>query len=105
MRPMSSNTSRVLATSRTPTSTPPAYLCVLLMVDASKSRFKPTVKAMMERYYKKYRGKGGIEPGEAGDPLLSGEAGPSTRRTCPRPSAGTCLSTHNCFESHQCLSI
>ena len=61
----------------------PAYLCVLVMVDASKSRFKPTVKAIMERYYKKYCGKGGIEPGEAGDPLLSGEAGPSTRRTCP----------------------
>ena len=44
----------------------PAYLCVLVMVDASKSRFKPTVKAIMERYYKKYRGKGGIEPGEPG---------------------------------------
>ena len=90
MRPMSSNTSRVLATSSDP-NIDPAYLCVLVMVDASKSRFKPTVKAIMERYYKKYRGKGGIEPGEAGDPLLSGEAGPSTRRTCPRPSAGTCL--------------
>ena len=48
----------------------------------------------MECYYKKYRGKGGIEargiePGEAGDPLLSGEAGGRAveRRTCP--SAGT----------------
>ena len=33
----------------------PAYL---VMVGANKSRFKPTVKAIMERYYKKYRGKG-----------------------------------------------
>ena len=64
------------------------------MVGANKSRFKPTVKAIMECYYKKYRGKGGIEargiePGEAGDPLLSGEAGGRAveRRTCP--SAGT----------------
>ena len=54
----------------------PAYLGVLvmLMVGANKSRFKPSVKAIMERYYKKYRGKGGIEPGEADDPLLSGGA-------------------------------
>ena len=42
------------------------------MVGANKSRFKPTVKAILERDYKKYRGKGGIEPGEADDPLLSG---------------------------------
>ena len=58
----------------------PAYL---VMIGANKSRFKPTVK---ERYYKKYRGKGGIEPGEADDPLLSGGAGPSTHlelRGCP----------------------
>ena len=71
----------------------PAYL---VMVGAKKSRFKPTVKAIMERYYKKYRGKGGIEPGEADDQLLSGGAGPSTHlelRGCP--SAGTCLSTQN----------
>ena len=47
----------------------------------------------MERYYKKYRGKGGIEPGEAVDPLLSGGAGPLELRGCP--SAGTCLSTQN----------
>ena len=52
----------------------PAYLGVLVMVGANKSRFKPSVKAIMERYYQKYRGKGGIEPGEADDPLLSGGA-------------------------------
>jgi len=50
------------------------------MIGANKSRFKPTVK---ERYYKKYRGKGGIEPGEADDPLLSGGAGPSSSAGCP----------------------
>ena len=49
----------------------PAYLGVLVMVGANKSRFKQTVKAIMERYYNKYRGEGGIEPGGAGDPCLS----------------------------------
>ena len=49
----------------------PAYLGVLVMVGANKNRFKPTVKAIMERYYNKYRGEGGIEPGGAGDPCLS----------------------------------
>ena len=60
--------------------------CVLVMVGANKSRFKPTVKAIMERYYKKYRGKGGIEPGEADDPLLSGGAGPSSSADAPAPA-------------------
>ena len=58
----------------------PAYL---VMIGANKSRFKPTVK---ERYYKKYRGKGGIEPGEADDPLLSGGAGPSSSADAPAPA-------------------
>ena len=66
----------------------PAYL---VMIGANKSRFKPTVKAIMKRYYKKYRGKGGIEPGEADDPLLSGGAGPSSSADAP----STCLSTQN----------
>ena len=57
------------------------------MVGANKSRFKPTVKAILERDYKQYRGKGGIEPGEADDPLLSG--GVLELRGCP--SAGPCL--------------
>ena len=65
----------------------PAYLGVLVMVSANKSRFKPTVKTIMERYYKKYRGKGGIKPGEAGDdPLLSGGAGPSSAAPAPAPA-------------------
>ena len=68
----------------------PAYLGVLVMVGANKSRLKPTVKAIMERYYKKYRGKGGIEPGEADDPLLcccpTGGAGPSSSADAPAPA-------------------
>ena len=40
----------------------------------------------MERYYKNYRGKGGIEPGEANDPLLSGGAGPSSSADAPAPA-------------------
>ena len=48
----------------------PVYLDVLVMVGANKSRCKPTVNVIMERYYKKYRSKGGIESGEAGDPCL-----------------------------------
>ena len=64
----------------------PAYL---VMVGANKSRFKPTVKAIMERYYKKYRGKGGIEPvvrQTRDDPLLSGGAGPSSSADAPAPA-------------------
>ena len=34
------------------------------MVGANKKNFKPTVTAIMERYYAKYRGKGGLEEGE-----------------------------------------
>ena len=50
----------------------PVYLGVLVMVGANKSSFKPTVKDIMERYYKKYRGKVcGIEQDEAGDSCLS----------------------------------
>jgi hypothetical protein len=56
------------------------------MVGANKSRFKPTVKAILERDYKQYRGKGGIEPGEADDPLLSGGAGPSSSADAPAPA-------------------
>ena len=40
--------------SPTPTWTP-AYLGVLVMVVANKKNFKPTVTAIMERYYAKYR--------------------------------------------------
>ena len=39
----------------------PAYLGVLVMVGANKKNFKLTVTAIMERYYAKYRGKGGLE--------------------------------------------
>ena len=56
------------------------------MVGANKSRFKPTVKAILEHDYNKYRGKGGIEPGEADDPLLSGGAGPSSSADAPAPA-------------------
>ena len=48
----------------------PAYLGVLVMVGANKIHFKPIVNAIMQHYYKKYRSKGGIESGEAGDPCL-----------------------------------
>ena len=48
----------------------PEYLGLQVMAGANKSRFKPTVNDIMERYYKKYRSKGGIESGEAGDPCL-----------------------------------
>ena len=58
----------------------------LVMVGANKSRFKPTVKAILEHDYNKYRGKGGIEPGEADDPLLSGGAGPSSSADAPAPA-------------------
>ena len=46
------------------------------MVGANKKNFKPTVTAIMERYYAKYRGKGGLEEGEV--PSGSEEAGPSS---------------------------
>ena len=39
----------------------PAYLGVLVMVGANKKNFKLTVTAIMERYYAKYLGKGGLE--------------------------------------------
>ena len=37
----------------------PAYLGVLVKVGCNKKRFKPAVQAVLERYYAKYRGKGG----------------------------------------------
>ena len=50
------------------------------MVGANKKNFKPTVTAIMERYYAKYRGKGGLEEGEVaqGTSGTSEEAGPSS---------------------------
>ena len=58
----------------------PAYLGVLVMVGTNKKKFKPTVTAIMERYYAKYRGKGGLEEGEVaqGTSGTSEEAGPSS---------------------------
>ena len=37
----------------------PFYLGILVMVGTNKSKFKPSVKAIKERYYSKFRGKGG----------------------------------------------
>ena len=37
----------------------PYYLGILVMVGANKSKFKPSVKAIKERYYTKFRGKDG----------------------------------------------
>ena len=54
----------------------PAYLGVLVMVGANKKNFKPTVTAIMERYYAKYRGKGGLEEGE----VPQGTSGSARRR-------------------------
>ena len=58
----------------------PAYLGVLVMVGANKKNFKLTVTAIMERYYAKYRGKGGLEEGEVAQVARSAarEAGPSS---------------------------
>ena len=57
----------------------PAYLGVLVMVGSNKKNFKPTVTAIMERYYAKYRGKGGLEEGEVPQGTSgSEEAGPSS---------------------------
>ena len=36
----------------------PFYLGILVMVGTNKSKFKPSVKAIKERYYSKYRGQG-----------------------------------------------
>ena len=37
----------------------PEYLGMLVMVGVNKQKFKPSVKAMKERYYQMFRGKGG----------------------------------------------
>lgn len=37
----------------------PHYLGILVMVGTNKSKFKPPLKAIKERYYSKFRGKGG----------------------------------------------
>ena len=48
------------ACSRTPTmNMDPYYLGMLVMVGVNKKKFKPSVKAMKERYYQMFRGKGG----------------------------------------------
>ena len=69
----------------------PAYLGVLVMVGANKKNFKPTVTAIMERYYAKYRGKGGLEEGEVPQGTSGGEeAGPSSAPVpapAPAPAA------------------
>ena len=39
----------------------PYYLGILVMVGANKSKFKPSVKAIKERYYTKFRGEGGAD--------------------------------------------
>ena len=40
------------------------YLGILVMVGTNKSKFKPAIKAILERYYSKFRGKGGVNPEE-----------------------------------------
>jgi len=45
------------------------------MVGANKKNFKPTVTAIMERYYAKYRGKGGLEEGEVAQGTSGGKGG------------------------------
>lgn len=37
----------------------PIYLGILVMVGANQKKFKPSVKAIKELYYQKFRGKGG----------------------------------------------
>ena len=37
----------------------PHYLGILVMVGINKSKFKPPLKAIKERFYSKFRGKGG----------------------------------------------
>ena len=37
----------------------PFYLGILVMVGCNKSRFKPSLKAIKERHYSEFRGKGG----------------------------------------------
>ena len=37
----------------------PVYLAILVMVGVNRKKFKPSVKAILERYYKMFRGKGG----------------------------------------------
>ena len=40
----------------------PEYLGKLVMVGVNKSKFKPSIQMVKERYYEKFRGKGGGEP-------------------------------------------
>ena len=42
-----------------PRRAPAEYLGMLVMVGVNKKKFKPSVKAMKERYYQMFRGKGG----------------------------------------------
>ena len=37
----------------------PLYLSTLVMVGVNRNKFKPSVKAIKELYYKKFRGQGG----------------------------------------------
>ena len=37
----------------------PLYLSTLVMVGVNRHKFKPSVKAIKELYYKKFRGQGG----------------------------------------------
>ena len=39
----------------------PYYLGMLVMVGTNKSKFKPPLAAIKERYYAKFRGKGGAD--------------------------------------------
>ena len=56
----------------------PACLGVLVKVGCNKKRFKPAVKAVLERYYAKHRGQGGEGFEE--------EAGPSSHAPAPAPA-------------------
>ena len=37
----------------------PFYLGIFVMVGVNKTKFKPTLQAIKERYFQKFRGKGG----------------------------------------------
>ena len=75
--------------SPTPTWTRPTWACLHVRAcdgGREQEEFQATVTAIMERYYAKYRGKGGLEEGEVAQSSPGGEeAGPSSAPV-PAPS-------------------
>ena len=57
------------------------------MVGANKKNFKPTVTAIMERYYAKYRGKGRLEEGEVPQGTSGSEEAGTSSAPAPVPVA------------------